>query len=682
MKRITLLFAALIAITTAFAKSKTESYNIQRANELINEQEMDKALEFLQREIAANPKNANAYDMMGYIYLTQENNGKALSSLDAAIKLYPKKDKKGIARARYYRSCVQLQLKDTVSAITDLEIAHKLQPDDKDYQTELADVYFFARRYQDASRIYTDMVKKDAGDPYPYYGLARNAYNDNRYDEARNYAEKARMLDPTATMPDIIELRIARLEKDYKAVIDHAITVLEKDIYNTEAYLGIILAADSCYTSTVNALIKESFNDKVQKGHWDYLLALSQMKHKDYGQATQTLKTIIEESADMKGIALQSLIECYDELEDLEKVEELANAYLEIYPDDVDVLIQRADAKFFTQRLDKAKEDYLKIADLEPNYAGFCFYRIGWIAEMLGDYEQALADYNKSIALDDQRAYTYMMKGNLLIGYLNRPEEGREALRTCIEKDKIQESGTSLQYAYVGLGERDKAIEVVDSILTMNPDNSGNYYDAACVYSRLKEKDNALKYLRLAFEKGYSKLRHVEADNDLDFIRDCPEYKDLMDEFRPRFEKQPDNVDLQAIAQTEIHEIPLTKQPDGTYIIKASINNLPMDFILDTGCSSVSLSQVESDFMLKNGYISRSDMKGASKYTDANGNVSTNRTVNLATIRIGDLEVKNIRAGVISNQKAPLLLGQQVLNRFGKVEIDTKSNMLRITVIK
>lgn len=107
-----------------------------------------------------------------------------------------------------------------------------------------------------------------------------------------------------------------------------------------------------------------------------------------------------------------------------------------------------------------------------------------------------------------------------------------------------------------------------------------------------------------------------------------------------------------------------------------------MDFILDTGCSDISLSSVESEFMLKNGYLKASDIKGKTRYTNATGETHTAKEILIREIKLGDLVLHNLRASIIPNQKAPLLLGQNVLTKFGKVEIDHKQQKLRIGVIE
>ena len=64
---------------------------------------------------------------------------------------------------------------------------------------------------------------------------------------------------------------------------------------------------------------------------------------------------------------------------------------------------------------------------------------------------------------------------------------------------------------------------------------------------------------------------------------------------------------------------------------------------------------------------------------DANGNVAVGTVINLKKVDLGDFSLNNVRAAVVRNQKAPLLLGQSVLGRLGKVEIDNSKQVLKIT---
>ena len=110
-----------------------------------------------------------------------------------------------------------------------------------------------------------------------------------------------------------------------------------------------------------------------------------------------------------------------------------------------------------------------------------------------------------------------------------------------------------------------------------------------------------------------------------------------------------------------------------------SINGLPLSFIFDTGASDVTISQVEANFMYKNGYLSDKDFVGKQHYQTADGNISVGTIINLDKINIGGLELRSVRASVVQSQNAPLLLGQSVLQRLGKIEIDNTKRVIKIT---
>ena len=66
----------------------------------------------------------------------------------------------------------------------------------------------------------------------------------------------------------------------------------------------------------------------------------------------------------------------------------------------------------------------------------------------------------------------------------------------------------------------------------------------------------------------------------------------------------------------------------------------------------------------------------------ANGEVSAGTVVNLRNVNFGGLDLDNVRASVVHNQKAPLLIGQSILNRLGNIEIDNANRVLKITYKK
>ena len=156
----------------------------------------------------------------------------------------------------------------------------------------------------------------------------------------------------------------------------------------------------------------------------------------------------------------------------------------------------------------------------------------------------------------------------------------------------------------------------------------------------------------------------------------------MLDKYESAYKlKFTQSSDTSSVGEEVTTEIPFTKE-NGICNVKCKINDLPLYFVFDTGASTVSLSMVEATFMMKNGYLNKKDVIGSQYFMDANGNINEGTVINIRKVDFGGLELENIRASVVRNQNAPLLLGQTVLNRLGRIEIDNESKVLKITYKK
>ena len=122
----------------------------------------------------------------------------------------------------------------------------------------------------------------------------------------------------------------------------------------------------------------------------------------------------------------------------------------------------------------------------------------------------------------------------------------------------------------------------------------------------------------------------------------------------------------------------MRKMSGNTYLISCKVNGLPLDFIFDTGASSVTLSRKQALFMLRNGYLSKNDIIGSSAYQTASGDITVGTVIKLKKIEINGLVLNNVEASIINSDSAPLLLGQSALSRLGKIQIDYKNSTLTI----
>ena len=123
MKQIIIISAALfLGICQAEAQNykRPETYNYQRGVEAISQDRKDEALEYFIKDSDENPQSGYPYIWMAYLYLTNEENGKALDAANRAIRFLPKRDVDYLTHAYEYRVGAYLCLGDTVKALADL----------------------------------------------------------------------------------------------------------------------------------------------------------------------------------------------------------------------------------------------------------------------------------------------------------------------------------------------------------------------------------------------------------------------------------------------------------------------------------------------------------------------------------------------------------------------------------
>ncbi len=115
---------------------------------------------------------------------------------------------------------------------------------------------------------------------------------------------------------------------------------------------------------------------------------------------------------------------------------------------------------------------------------------------------------------------------------------------------------------------------------------------------------------------------------------------------------------------------------NGVKYVWIEINGIRLRFIFDTGASSICISISEATVLYRQGTLRKEDILDKEYFQDATGKISEGTKINLRTVKIGNLILENIKATVIDNVNAPLLLGQSVLENFGKIEIDNKNRQI------
>ena len=651
---------------------RPDSYNYTRGVEAITNNNLEEALDYLDKEINEHPDNGYAFAWIALVRNYNEEFGRALTAANVAVKKIPSKDKEYKAFAYGTRAQVYLNLEDTIQALKDYSQAINIVPDDDRFYNQRAQVYYEQGKYDLADKDYLKMISLKEGDVMGYMGIGRNANAQKRYEDAIKQFDYVVKLEPNYSSAYSFRAESYIGLKKYNEAIDDVISALGID-RDRKAFYELQELADSAFEQTVAKLKVQKIKEPNEQS-WDYDLGIVYERAAKYNKAIAYYKESLEKESNI--ITASRISSCYDDLGDYDKALEYCNQAIALDSVKANYLYEKAnilDNAGRTQEAIKTMSDYIANTPDEP--AGY--YQRGWFKDHSGDIEGALEDYTMAITLQPNVAYAYLNRG-VLYRLKGENAKAESDFKQVVRLDSIPEEAECSFYAYYYLGQKDKAVEILNTIL--DKDKKGNCYDAACLYSVMGEKEKALSYLRQSLEDGYRRFAHIKRDRDLNNIRNTEEFKVLMKEYEEKHlqEIAADADGDDSAYELKVEEIPFTKE-GGVCKVKCAINGLPLHFIFDTGAADVSISSVEATFMAKNDFLSSSDIIGKQNYQTADGNITEGTIINLKDVKLGSLHLNNIKASVVRNQAAPLLLGQSVLSKLGKIEIDNTKKVLRIT---
>lgn len=666
-----------LCVTTALAGKKKDyekAYNVVRAMELLDEEKYDEAERLLNKELEEHKDNGYAWVILASVQTKREQYGEALTNVNKGLKCLDKKDEY-YAGGLYVRSLIYVALDDDKRALDDLNLMVKLSPKDADVIENRATYLVNHKHYALAYQDFQSMIELEPGNDGAYVGSGICLRNMNRNEEAVKQYDHAIKLNPKYSRAfaqrGLSYLRMGQVNE----AADDFVKALDID-GDGVAFSAISVAADSSF-ETMDFKLKVQQMIDLQEPYWPYCRAYIREHKKMYAEAIELYEQCNKMSFSTQVISRIS--ECKYEMGDFDGA--LATNQLGLDADSTDVWLRMNRGQYLDEsgRSAEAIAEYTHVIELAPRFYGG-YHKRGWVKDNMGDTDGAIEDYSMSIMVDPTYVYNYLSRGNMY-ERKGMKDLARKDFEEVLKRDTVPSQYVAAYYAWWYLGERDKALAAMDSVLVN--DSIGTAYDAACLYSRMGEKEKAINYLGKALAGGFRRFAHIERDDDLDNIREMVEFKALIEEYKAKAIEEgyvgvkPEDADSSDYEE-RVSEIPFTHEA-GVTKVRCRINDLPLHFVFDTGASDVTISTVEATFMLKNGYLSEKDITGRQYYQTADGNISEGTTIILRKVVFGDMELEDVKASVSKSQKAPLLLGQSVLQRLGKIEIDNARNVLKVT---
>lgn len=673
MKRTLSLLLLAVCATLVCAKEpqRPTSYNYQRGIEAIENGDDEEGEKYLIQEIEENPKNGYAYAWLSTIENRKDELGNAIAALHKALNYLPKADK-------YYRAWsysalaeIHLQLQDTTLAIDYLNKAVKTEPTNQEWWETRGVIYMLNRQYDKAMADFQEVIQMSPGMVQGHLLIARLHFLQERYQEALDTYKYANSLAERSFIYSYMAKAENKLQH-YEEAADYIMQAFQLEHFEDDA-TDLISKHNPEILDELLPRIKVQVAKSPNAIEWKYyLLAI----YREKGQ----FENAINVAKDMKALDGDPyydyiLSDLYQDFGDYEMALQHAQSAYEADTTELDYLADLIYIYSELNRLDDALTIAEKMVAQSPDQVGTYITRADVHFDMQ-QYDKALEDYDTSIALKSSNHYARFKRAysHLLLGDTTKAHKDFERL--------AQNANGHIEqlFAMVHLGQTEQARAKADSILLSDTVYHSERYNIACCYALMGETELAFATLEDELRDGYTRFNHIRRDPDflslrgerLDSLLATYESK-VYERTRAYRQEQGDTA-----GEERIVEIPFTKA-GGVTKVDCTINQLPLNFIFDTGASDVTISQVEANFMYKNGYLDARDIVGKKTYQVATGAIAVGTTIILKEIEFGGLILRDVRASVVETQNAPLLLGQTVLQRLGKIEIDNAQRLLKIT---
>ena len=521
------------------AEAQTETgkeieYNLGQAIEYMEQKDLDKALEYLNLHLQNNPASCEGYFLRTMINRNNERLNFALSDINNALKYWKKNLDINEYSLYWWRAAIYKDIEMYDKAEADYTKAYKSAMKIKDYSvaSEIlfarAEFYYSIGNYDKSDADYKFMLKENELDQNAMVGLARNMIERGEYKQAIELINKCEKLN--ASYSEIYRFRMEAYDKlgetikainDVMLYIETADDVVVGNIYNIlDKNLEYSLsAAKMKFVETNNAYYK------------NLIVYIYRTKH-DYVNAIVEYNKIEKEYGPSETLYYYRSI-CYNSIGDVDKAVEDITKCIEMNDGkDFYDLVTRADYYRTAGKYDEAIADYKLASELNPLHI-FPYYQLGWCYELKGDDKTAMEYYNRGIAIDKNYPYIFLMRGEQYL------KHGEVALANAdfnevLAKDTLVKKGSCRHFALLFLGKNEEAIEWMDKLIELDPNDAGSYYDKACLLSRMGKIEEAIATLRISLEKGFRAFVHIERDDDMDAIRNHPDFISLIEEYKQK----------------------------------------------------------------------------------------------------------------------------------------------------
>jgi putative nucleotidyltransferase with HDIG domain len=463
--------------------------------------DLNKAIDFLERTLSANPHYINARYDLGIVFSRK-------LGYDYAVKEWQKIiDEDGDFRF----GDIDMSVVSPVDLAVKVWNQYDVQEPDSAYKYFTLGFVFYALRKLEKCVSYFDKCLKfnEKFDMAHYFlGLAYNDMGD--YDNAAKAYTFELTLRPQA--PNICyHFGVANY---YQGKIQQAIVAFQKAIQFRPRYLkahfqlGLSYSTQAVYPSSEKHLRQAiEYKPTYAAAH----LELGNVLHRQYkmDEAAKEMELAIKCDPKLKDAAFK-LGELKKSLGKMDEALEHFRKSAELDPNDGDIYYYIGSILAQQKKYDEAAREFQRALTKIPNH-DFAMYALGEVLFNMGDTERAIKVYQRGILLNPTDNKFRNALGRALFKTNNLPLAIEEFQKVLAVNPRDPFAHYFLGLALFKTGDLDRAVEEYQNSVDTNPNSAYGHFCLGASYSKKKEFDLAIA----EFEKGAELMPSSEAELSL-----------------------------------------------------------------------------------------------------------------------------------------------------------------------
>ncbi len=506
------------------------SLTVQADNSLV-----EAMMKVYAEDIAANPRDYQAYYNRAMAYFGQGKFDEAFSDIDNAIKYFPRKEVDNLAQAYLVRAKILTDRGEDKLALTDLNSALRLLPNHRTALLDRGDLLCLLGEYDKAKVDYNQVLRMDTRNQNAYMGLARVEAKQGQTVRAKDLLSQAVNFSPRN--PEIYLERSA-VYKDMGMMteaVDDLVYAVSLGDSQSDALVQLMTYSRESYSGVIEGL-NRNISRQPRNGMLYYVRATIYRDHSDYRASLQDWNKIIDENFFNYHAVYYNRATCLFHLGRFNEARTDIKRALEKESENVAYYRLLSEIERSAGNMQAAGEAIRQAALYDPSDMWVCLDR-GMIAYDNGDFEKAIQYYSEAVDAAPTHPFPYLTRA-----FVQQMGVGDDLAAQADYRKVVDLEETAGYYAdnlkgiaSIKLGNRADAEEWERQVLAEGNVRSVDYFYLACMYAHV-DADKAIAYLEKAIQGGFSDYYRIHIDRyspvTLAPIRHLSQYSNLLTKYR------------------------------------------------------------------------------------------------------------------------------------------------------